>query len=489
MLLLGLDVGTSSVKASLLDVDSGQCVASAQFPDQEAPIITVQPGWAEQSPESWWEQTCKAIERLITQNEVDPKDIKAIGISYQMHGLVCVDKDQHSLRNSIIWCDSRAVALGEKAFTKLGEAQCLAQHLNSPGNFTAAKLAWVKENEPALYEKIDKIMLPGDFISMKLTGHITTTPSALSEGIFWDFKNNKLSESILRVFGFDSSLLPTIQPVFSDHGRVLPTVSASLGIPSGIPIVYKAGDQPNNAFSLNVLEPGEIAATAGTSGVVYGVSDKISFDPASRVNSFAHVNHLKENTRIGILLCINGTGILNSWLRSQVFSNASYSEINELAAKVAPGAEGLLIHPFGNGAERVLENRSPGASVKNLQFNIHTKAHVARAAQEGIVWSLQYGMEVMQGMGMELGTVKAGYANMFLSPVFAQTFADSTGCPVQLYNTDGSLGAARAAGWGAGIFTDRKECFRGMKLLKAIEPDHSKKGLFQELYGKWKNAL
>ena len=489
MLLLGLDVGTSSVKASLLDVDSGQCVASAQFPDQEAPIITLQPGWAEQSPESWWEQTCKAIERVVTQNEVDPSDIKAIGISYQMHGLVCVDKNQNSLRNSIIWCDSRAVALGEKAFTKLGEAQCLAQHLNSPGNFTAAKLAWVKENEPALYEQIDKIMLPGDFISMKLTGTITTSPSALSEGVFWDFENNKLSDSILRVFGFEASFIPEIQPVFSDHGRVLPAVSASLGIPSGIPIVYKAGDQPNNAFSLNVLEPGEIAATAGTSGVVYGVSDKVSFDPASRVNSFAHVNHTKQNTRIGILLCINGTGILNSWLRSQVFSNTSYNEINELAASVAPGAEGLLIHPFGNGAERVLENRSPGATVKNLQFNIHTKAHVARAAQEGIVWSLQYGMEVMQRMGMELGTVRAGYANMFLSPVFAQTFADSTGCPVQLYNTDGSLGAARAAGWGAGIFTDRKECFRGMKLLKAIEPDHSKKGLYQELYGKWKNEL
>lgn len=489
MLLLGLDVGTSSVKASLLDVDSGQCVASAQFPDQEAPIITLQPGWAEQSPESWWEQTTKAIGRLITQNAVDPSAIKAIGISYQMHGLVCVDKEQNSLRNSIIWCDSRAVALGEKAFKKLGEAQCLAQHLNSPGNFTAAKLAWVKENEPALYEKIDKIMLPGDFISMKLTGNITTSPSALSEGVFWDFENDKLSDSILQVFGFESSLIPSIQPVFSDHGRVLPAVSASLGLPAGIPVVYKAGDQPNNAFSLNVLEPGEIAATAGTSGVVYGVSDKVSFDPASRVNSFAHVNHTKENTRIGILLCINGTGILNSWLRSQVFSNTSYTEINELAASVAPGAEGLLIHPFGNGAERILENRSPGASVKNLQFNIHTKAHVARAAQEGIVWSLQFGMEVMQDMGMDLGTVRAGYANMFLSPVFAQTFADSTGCPVQLYNTDGSLGAARAAGWGAGIFTDRKECFRGMKLLKAIEPDHSKKGLYQELYGKWKNAL
>lgn len=489
MLLLGLDVGTSSVKASLLDVDSGLCVASAQYPDQEAPIITLQPGWAEQSPESWWEQTCKAVKRVIQHAAVDASSIKAIGISYQMHGLVCVDKNQQVLRNSIIWCDSRAVPYGEKAFDILGQQQCLSQHLNSPGNFTAAKLAWVKENEPALFDKIDKIMLPGDYIAMKLTGTITTSPSALSEGILWDFEKDGLSTSILNVFGFSSSLIPTVQDVFSDHGRVLPGIGQLLGIPAEIPVVYKAGDQPNNAFSLNVLEPGEIAATAGTSGVVYGVSDKVSYDPASRVNSFAHVNHTKENKRIGILLCINGTGILNSWLRSQVFSNAGYEEINAQAATIAPGSDGLLIHPFGNGAERVLENRSPGASVKNLQFNIHTKAHLARAAQEGIVWSLQYGMEVMQQMGMELSTVRAGYANMFLSSVFAQTFADSSGCPVQLYNTDGSLGAARAAGWGAGIFTNRKDCFRGMSLLKEIAPDPSQKERYQELYEKWKTAL
>lgn len=489
MLLLGLDVGTSSVKASLLDVHSGICVASAQFPDSEAPIQSLHPGWAEQSPESWWDFTCNAIQRVLRQNNTDASQIQAIGISYQMHGLVCVDKQQQPLRNSIIWCDSRAVPYGEKAFQAIGKEKCLAHHLNSPGNFTAAKLAWVKENEPALYEKIDKIMLPGDFIGMKLTGSITTSPSSLSEGVFWDFENDQLSESVLEAFGFDASLIPAIQPVFSDHGRVKSAVAKELGLPEGIPVTYKAGDQPNNAFSLNVLEPGEIAATAGTSGVVYGVSDQVRFDPASRVNSFAHVNHSKTQTRIGILLCINGTGILNSWLRTNVLANASYADINAMAAKVPAGSEGLLLYPFGNGAERVLENRSPGAGVKNLQFNQHTAAHLARAAQEGIVWSMQYGMEIMQQMGLSSGTIRAGYANMFLSPIFAQTFADSTGCPVQLYNTDGSLGAARAAGWGAGIFTNRQDCFRGMQVLQEVAPDPGKRSLYAALYENWKNGL
>ncbi len=489
MLLLGLDVGTSSIKASLLEVNSGLCVASAQYPDQEAPIHSLQTGWAEQSPESWWQFTCLAIERVLSQNKTAASSIKAIGISYQMHGLVCVDKNQEPLRNSIIWCDSRAIPYGEKAFHAMGPEKCLAHHLNSPGNFTAAKLAWVKENEPALYEKIDKIMLPGDFISMKLTGTITTSPSALSEGVLWDFEADQISDSILSVFGFDASLIPPVQPVFSEHGKVTHRMARQLGLPEGIPVTYKAGDQPNNAFSLNVMEPGEMAATAGTSGVVYGVSDKISFDPASRVNSFAHVNHTKNQPRIGILLCINGTGILNSWLRNQVFAKSSYNEINALAAQIPVGSDGLLLYPFGNGAERVLENRSPGAAVKNLQFNVHTNAHLARAAQEGIVWSLQYGMEIMQQMGMPAGTVRAGYANMFLSPVFSQTFADSTGSVLELYNTDGSLGAARAAGWGAGIFTNRADCFRGMQVLQQVEPNATRRQQYMELYANWKNGL
>lgn len=489
MLLLGLDLGTSAVKATVLDAATGTILAAAQYPDSENPIISLQPGWAEQSPDTWWEQVIAVINKVNASGSYDPKQIAAIGIAYQMHGLVCVDEQGAVLRNSIIWCDSRAVPYGEKAFATIGKTTALSRLLNSPGNFTAAKLAWVKEQEPELYKKIHKIMLPGDFIAYRMTGTVTTTASALSEGIFWDFKDGRLSSDILQVFGFEQSLIPDIRDVFTSHGQLLPEIAVQTGLKPGIPITYKAGDQPNNAFSLNVLNPGEVAATAGTSGVVYGVSDQVNFDPKSRVNSFAHVNHTAAEERIGILLCVNGTGILNSWIRRNVFQQASYNEINQAAATVPPGAEGLHFYPFGNGAERVLENRNPGASLKGLDLNRHQQAHLARAAQEGIAFAFQYGMEVMRDMGMNITTVRAGYANMFLSPVFSEVFCNTAGVNVELYNTDGATGAARAAGLGAGIFAKAADCFKGMTLLKSLQPTENLQQTYQQMYQNWKSSL
>lgn len=315
MYLLGIDIGTSSIKVSVVEASTSQCIASAQFPETESAITSLEKGWAEQSPEMWWEHIQQAILKLNSTKKFAPADISAIGISYQMHGLVLVDKNKQVLRDSIIWCDSRSVSIGDTAFNAISVEKCLSHLLNSPGNFTASKLAWVKQNEPQVYEKIAHVMLPGDFVSMKFTGHITTSISSLSEGIFWDFKNNELSKDILNYYGFDQSVLPNIQPVFSNHGELLPEIAAKLNLKPGIPITYKAGDQPNNALSLNVLEPGEVAATAGTSGVIYGVTDKITYDPQSRVNTFAHVNHTHQLNRLGVLLCINGTGILNSWVK------------------------------------------------------------------------------------------------------------------------------------------------------------------------------
>lgn len=489
MYLLGIDVGTSSIKVAVVDVQSQQTVASVQYPESENPIISLQPGWAEQSPDTWWEHVQAAILKANLSGKYDPMSIVAIGIAYQMHGLVCVDKDQNVVRNSIIWCDSRAVPFGDKAFQQIGRDKALSHLLNSPGNFTAAKLAWVKQNEPDLYEKIDKIMLPGDFIAMKLTGTISTSVSALSEGVFWDFKNETISSDVLNAMGISETLIPEIKEVFSPHGALSKSIAISLGLKEGIPVTYKAGDQPNNAFSLNVLQPGEVAATAGTSGVVYGVTDKVAYDPASRVNSFAHVNYTAAQKRIGILLCINGTGILNSWLKNNIFKGQTYDQINAAAAAVAPGSEGLLIYPFGNGAERVLGNQDRGAAIKGLQFNRHHTGHIARAAQEGIVFSLAFGMEIMVQMGLQLKTVRAGYANMFLSDVFAQAFATTTGAKVELYNTDGAIGAARAAGLGAGIYKNTSECFGGMKVLKTVDPEEKNSERYQEVYEQWKSQL
>jgi xylulokinase len=490
MYLLGYDIGSSSVKASLVSAATGECIGSAHSPKKEMAIEAGQPGWAEQDPMAWWDNLKIATGDLLTRTGVSAGEIKAIGISYQMHGLVCIDRDRNILRPSIIWCDSRAVAIGEEAFRSIGPEKCLGTLLNSPGNFTASKLRWVKDYEPAIYEKIWKIMLPGDFIAMKLTGEVVTTVSGLSEGMFWDFKQGATSDTLLQYHGFASSLLPEIADTFSVQGKVSPHAAVETGLTAGTPVSYRAGDQPNNAFSLNVLEPGEIAATAGTSGVVYGVSGEVRFDPKSRVNTFAHVNHKAGTNRLGVLLCINGTGILNAWLKYNTgYETGGYEVMNEEAARVAVGSDGLVILPFGNGSERVLGNLNPGGMIALLDFNRHTRAHLARAAQEGIVFSFCYGMEVMRQTGIIPSVIRAGFANMFLSPLFREALACTSGASIELYNTDGSQGAALGAGVGTGIFRNFAEAFAGLRRINTTEPDLSLVNAYREAYQKWLDIL
>ena len=490
MYLLGYDIGSSSVKASLVDAHTGRCVAQASYPESEAPIAAPQRGWAEQNPEDWWRYVKQATAQVLYDSRVASEDIVAIGISYQMHGLVVVDRDQQVLRPSIIWCDSRAVALGEEAFHALGESYCLEHLLNSPGNFTAAKLAWVKRNEPEVYERIDKFMLPGDYIAMRLSGQAVTTASGLSEGILWDFKDNCVSQSLLDHYGIDSSLVATVKPTFGMQGIVSAQAAAETGLAQGTPITYRAGDQPNNALSLNVFNPGEIASTAGTSGVVYGVLGEVNHDPLSRVNPFAHVNHTAQSPRLGVLLCINGTGILNSWMRRNVAdANMTYPQMNDLANTAPIGCNGLSIIPFGNGAERMLENRQPGCSMHGIDFNHHSKAHLLRAAQEGIVFSFMYGIEIMEHMGMKVNRIRAGHTNMFLSPLFRQTLANVTDAPIELYDTDGSVGAARGAGIGAGIYADHNEAFAALQQLAVVEPNAEQRQATLDAYNLWKQRL
>ena len=488
MLLLGIDIGTSSIKVSVVDADTQACIAASRYPDDdENGILSVLPGWAEQAPDMWWEQVELAILKLTAEASFKTRDIGAIGIAYQMHGLVVVDQDGNALRNSIIWCDSRAVGIGEEAFAKIGEQHALAHLLNSPGNFTASKWAWVKANEPETYAKAHKIMLPGDYVAMKLTGIATTSISALSEGVFWDFKNNRISQDITGHFGFDERIFPEIRPLFGEHGTLRKDVAAKLGLKPGIPVCYKAGDQPNNALSLNVLRPGEVAATAGTSGVIYAVSDQLVYDNASRINTFAHVNYTPEAPRTGVLLCINGTGILNRWVKDHFGHGLDYQQMNALGKAVAPGSNGLKILPFGNGAERILNNKILGSQFIDLDFNAHGRSHVFRASQEGIAYAFRYGLDIIRENGMNPSIIRAGQANMFLSELFTEIFVDVTRVPVELYENDGSVGAALGAGIGAGVFASANEAFSQLKALKTVEPQASPH--YESLYQEWKQLL
>ena len=492
-LLLGYDVGSSSIKATLMDSETAAVLAAATSPQKELDIIAKNTGWAEQNPNVWWQNIIAATQQIKSKAKFDASDIKAIGISYQMHGLVAVDRNLEVLRPAIIWCDSRAVQIGRQAAQKIGEEKCLERLLNLPGNFTASKLKWVMENEPDVYSKIHKIMLPGDYIAMKMTGRVVTTPSGLSEGIMWDFENDAIADFILENYGISPELLADTTPVFSVQGQLTRQAANELGLKEGIKITYRAGDQPNNAFSLGVLNPGQIAVTAGTSGVVCAISDKKNYDLHSRVNTFLHVNHSADNPRYSVLLCVNGTGILNSWLKHNFVSNKydglSYEQMNELASKAPVGSDGLLILPYGNGAERTLKNKDTGASVCGWNFNIHNKSHFLRAAQEGIVFAMKYGLEIMHKMDIRLETVRAGNANMFLSPLFSQAFATVTATTVELYNADGSQGAARGAGVGAGIYPTLGSAFVGLKPIRIIEPNKKLKPAYIQSYEQWKDIL
>lgn len=489
MYLLGFDIGSSSVKASVVNIETGEAVGSAFSPEIEMEMIAQQAGWAEQHPETWVENAIKALKKISSKNDIDLMQVQAIGISYQMHGLVCLDGEGKVLRPSIIWCDSRAVEIGNNAFNELGDDFCLSNMLNSPGNFTASKLKWVRDNEPEVFNKIHKVMLPGDYFAYKLTSEINTTASGLSEGIMWNFKENKIASELLKHYGISKNLLPTPIDTFTIQGLVTTKAAKEFGIPSGIPVSYRAGDQPNNAFSLNVLYPGEIAATAGTSGVVYGVTDQVKYDPKSRVNTFLHVNSTADMKRLGVLLCINSTGILNSWLRKNVAENLSYADMNDAASDVPVGSDGLMFFPFGNGAERVLENKELGAQLEGLNFNIHSKGHLLRAAQEGIVFAFVYGMEIMQQTGIETQVIKAGKANMFLSPIFRNTLAGVTGATIELYDTDGSIGAARGAGVGAGLYKSFEQAFATLKKVDEIKVPESEQEAYKKAYKEWKKQL
>ena len=488
MYSIGYDIGSSSIKAAIIETATGKNIALVTEPGEEMKMIALHNGWAEQNPNDWWVHICNATKKLLQENNIKSEDITGVGISYQMHGLIVVDKDGNPLRNSIIWCDSRAVETGQKAFDDLGNDTCASQLLNSPSNFTASKLKWVKENEPELYSKIDKFMLPGDYIAYKLSGAICSTISGLSEGIFWDFKENSVADWLLEYYGIDKNLVPKIKDTFSEQGIISEAGAAASGLAIGTPILYRAGDQPNNALSLNVFNPGEVAATGGTSGVIYAVTDNLSVKESSRVNNFAHVNYTTSEQKIGKLLCLNCAGIQYRWLLNNL-DVASYDEMNTLASSVPVGAEELIIHPFGNGAERIFNNKTIGTNIADLNLNIHTKAHMCRAALEGIAFAFVYGMQILESDGIQPSVIRAGNDNLFRSEIFSNTIATLINHDIEIYNTTGAIGAARACQLHnpENFETFGKQIIDNDFVMK-FEP-LSEKEAYEKAYLKWKNKL
>lgn len=488
MFYLGLDLGSSSIKAALINAKTHNNIGIVQYPEVEMAIMSTEPNWAEQFPNIWWKNTKEVLELLYKKTGVPLSEIEGVGISYQMHGLVLVDEHQEALRPSIIWCDSRAVDIGNRLFEQFGRERSQEHLLNSPGNFTFSKLVWVKENEPEIFSKIHKMMLPGDFIAMKLTGKIATTKSGLSEGMMWDFKNDQPAYWMFDEMGIDTALIPDIVETFSNQGEISEKTAKEIGLKAGIPVCYRAGDQPNNALSLNVLESGDIAATGGTSGVVYAVTDSAKTKESLRINSFAHVNYSKEKPLVGKLLNINGAGILYSWMRREVGKNCPYLEMNELADNVPIGSEGLVILPFGNGAERMLNNQSFGSTMRHLNFNLHSNGHLFRAALEGIAFSFVYGMGILKDDGVDLKIIKAGNDNLFRSQIFSETIATLVDAEIHIVDTTSAVGAARAAAFGNGMYNSLRDALNTNKLVKTYKPQENKQE-YLNAYNLWLKEL
>ncbi len=488
MYFIGYDIGSSSIKAALVDAQSGIAISQAQFPENEMSIDSAQPSWAEQSPEIWWNNLIQANQKLLSQVDIDQSQITSIGIAYQMHGLVVIDENHEVLRPSIIWCDSRAVDIGEQAFHDLGHEFCLSHLLNSPDNFTASKLSWVQKNEPEIYDRIHKVMLPGDFIAMNLTGEINTTIPGLSEGMFWDYHNHDLSIELLDYYFINKDLIPAIVPSFGVQGQLTVAASELLGLRPGIPLTYRAGDQPNNAMSLSVTEPNQVAATGGTSGVIYGVQDNYNYDSLSRVNGFAHVNHDKSSIRIGQLLCINGAGIQYAWIKNLLGHSINYNQMEDLAGKISIGSEGLQIFPFGNGAERMFLNKDVGAHINNLRFSDHNQSHIIRATLEGIAFAFAYGFEVLKNLGLDPTVIRVGNDNLFRSPIFSRTISNLIQCPIHVMKTTGAIGAAKASGIATGFYSDIQDAFSNLSIDRCYEPS-GEQNIYEGHYLNWKKTL
>ncbi len=494
MYFLGIDLGSSSIKLSVFDAEKGITAASVTVPEFEMEMVAPQMGWAEQDPEKWWDYVKDGLQQLEKKHRIPLKKIAGIGIAYQMHGLVLTDENLKPVRPSIIWCDSRAAKTGETAFNKIGPENSRNQILGSPGNFTASKLKWVKDHQPEVFKQAKWMMLPGDFIAAKFSGIPQISTSGLSEAALWSFKEGRLATEILEAMELPESMIPEVVPSFGKQVKVNPEIASELGLDSETQITYRAGDQPNNALSLNTLQPGEIATTAGTSAVIYAVTENNVSDEQNRVNTFLHVNNSEEAKRNGVLLCINGSGILYQWLRKIMSlgnSNGliSYDQLNQEAARAEVGSKDLRFYPFGNGVERIFNNKEANSGIQNLNFNIHQSSHLIRSACEGIVFAMNYGFDIMKDLGASGKTVRAGKANLFLSPVFREIFTATTETTLELYNTSGAEGAARGAAYGQGFFNSLEEAFSNLERLELIEPKPELVSQYKEFYQNWKENL
>lgn len=482
-IVIGLDVGTSGTKAIAMD-ETGRLMASALV---EYPLHSPRPGWAEQDPADWRAAALSALSQLAAR--VTPADVRGIGLTGQMHGSVFLDAENSVLRPALLWCDQRTAAQCDAITKKVGAAR-LIEMVSNPAltGFTAPKILWLRDNEPQLFEKVRRVLLPKDYIRWVLTGEYATDVADASGTLLFDVKNRCWHRELLSLLDIDPALLPASFEGPEVTGTLTAEAAAQTGLPAGIPVVAGGGDQAANGVGCGIVRRGVVSASLGTSGVLFAFADTVSTDPEGRVHTFCHSVPGCWHT-MGVVLSAAGSLQwfrnqlwTNEWVRAKAEGREVYEEITTAAGTAPAGSEGLLFLPYLTG-ERT-PHKDPFARAAFIGLSLrHTRAHMARAVLEGVAYAMNDSTEIMRGMGVAVDEVRCSGGGA-RSALWRQIMADVNAAPMVTINVDEgpAYGAAILASVAAGMHARvDAACDAVIREVDRVSPDPAASAG----YGRW----
>ncbi len=476
-LYLGLDVSTTGAKALLID-ESGEVVSTATTP---LPLSTPRPLWSEQEPEAWWDGIVQAIGAALQEAGATGENVKAIGLTGQMHGLTLLDAEGEVLRPAILWNDQRTGAQCDEIRSRLGRERLIQITGNDAlTGFTAPKILWVREHEPEIYARTAQILLPKDYIRYRLTGEYGCDKAGGAGTILFDLEARDWSPEVLQALEISSELLP---PTF-EGPEVSSTVSAAAaaltGLKAGTPVVGGGGDQAAGAVGSGAVEPGIVSLVLGTSGVVFATTGAPFIEPEGRLHAFCH--SVPETWHLmGVMLAAAGS---LQWFRDTLAPDLSFDELLAPAADLAAGAEGLLFLPYLTGERTPYPDPLARAGFVGLTLR-HGKPHMTRAVLEGVAFGLRDSMELVKEAGLgEIAQVRLSGGGA-KSPLWRQILADVLGQELVTINTTegAAFGAALLASVGAGAWPDVPTACKGIvKIVDRITPQTAQVTAYEQLY-------
>lgn len=473
--LLGIDIGTSGVKTVLFD-ENGRTVASAI---RDYPLMTPQPGWAEQNPEEWWRGTIDSIRAVLSKSKVNAREIKGIGLSGQMHGSVFLDKAGKVIRPCILWCDGRTEKQCEYITQKVGKEKLHRYTSNRAlAGFTAPKVVWLQQKELKNFKKVHTLLLPKDYIRYKLTGELACEVSDAAGTLLFNVKKGIWSKEVLKALQIPESWLPKVYQSTDVCGEITKEVSRVTGLAEGTPVVGGGADNTCGAIGTGVVKEGRVLSSIGTSGVIFAPTTKVKVDPKERVHTFNH----SVPGQWYLMGCMLSAGLSLRWFRDtlgreeiQQAKNQGvdpYQILINKAEEAPKGSEGLIFLPY------LMGERSPhgDANARGVYFGLslrHQKSHLIRALLEGVTFGMRDSLEIISGLKIPIREIRATGGGA-VSPFWCQLQADIYGREVVAINsTEGpALGAAILAGVGTGVYKSIQEaCERVVKIIDRYEPD------------------